>query len=210
MLTRKTFLCTLAGLPSFFTSTCSISNQESNSVLNENIITKEDAEAAGWMRTALSSSSMDPTLSSGDVIYGPSTGAVQQRDGSYEGGTVEIEPGNIVVFRDPDSDFEIVKRCIATAGQTIDLISGDVYIDGVALSESYVGNRKTEAFLEHSSILISAITYPYTIPKGCIWVMGDNRTNSFDSRYFGPIKQSSVGMVALKVLNKYTNQLEDI
>ena len=45
---------------------------------------------------------------------------------------------------------------------------------------------------EHGAYYGLTIDYPYTVPEGGLWVMGDNRTNSQDSRYFGAIKESSV------------------
>ena len=66
---------------------------------------------------------------------------------------------------------------------------GKVYVDGRRLDESYaIGESKPlDAHLS-----LAPDSYPYTIPDGCIWVMGDNRENSADSRYFGPVEEDSV------------------
>lgn len=84
--------------------------------------------------------------------------------------------GDIVVLR-KDSFLEepIVKRVIATAGQTvnIDFTTGSVYVDGKLLKENYI-NELT--FLEEGT------KFPLTVPEGSIFVMGDNRNNSNDSR----------------------------
>lgn len=56
------------------------------------------------------------------------------------------------------------------------------------IDEPYTENKVSEPF-EKTAVSIS---YPYTVPEGYLWVMGDNRTNSQDSRYFGAIDASSV------------------
>lgn len=67
-----------------------------------------------------------------------------------------------------------VKRVIATEGQTVDLIDGAVYVDGKKLHEPYF---KGETYPTDS-----ATVYPFTVSEGCVFVMGDNRGNSLDSR----------------------------
>ncbi len=124
------------------------------------------------------SGSMEETIMTGDMVFAEKV-SYYFRD---------PQPGDIVTFSDPEiAGRTLIKRCIATAGQTID-INGDgvLYIDGVAQSESYTGGKPTYPLSN------SSVTFPYTVPQGCIWVMGDNRTNSQDSRYFGAIPTSSV------------------
>jgi signal peptidase I len=85
-------------------------------------------------------------------------------------------PGDIVVLRKASFLPEpIVKRVIATAGQTvnIDFTTGSVYVDGKLLEEDYI-NELT--FLEEGT------SFPLKIPEGSVFVMGDNRNNSSDSR----------------------------
>ena len=79
----------------------------------------------------------------------------------------------------------------------MDLKDGHVYVDGKKLNEPYVLDKPTYPLEQQSSILSEAISYPYKVPDGCIWVMGDNRTNSLDSRYFGPVSTSKVSSRAL-------------
>ena len=98
------------------------------------------------------------------------------------------EPGDIVVMTVPYYENEpIVKRVIATEGQTVDIDfdQGIVYVDGVALDEPYI-NEPT--YLDYNDIG-QGLNYPATVPEGCLFVMGDNRNASADSRF------APVGMV---------------
>lgn len=115
-------------------------------------------------------SSMEPTLHDGDwmliskLFYEP-------------------EYGDIVVLRKTQFMQEpIVKRVIATEGQTIDIDFnfGKVIVDGVVYNEPYINDITTQRF---------DMTFPQTVPEGCVFVMGDNRNHSSDSRI------SSLGMV---------------
>ena len=132
------------------------------------------------------SGSMEETIMTGDMIFAEKI--------SYH--FDEPEQGDIVVFSDPQIPSRIlVKRVIATEGQTVDLEDGVVYVDGVAQHEPYVLG---ESYPLSTASNVS-ISYPYTIPEGSLWVMGDNRENSSDSRYFGPVKNSTVFGKALVV-----------
>ena len=79
----------------------------------------------------------------------------------------------------------IVKRIIATGGDTVDIdpVTGDVSVNGEVLDEPYI--NETIDVLEH----MGDLTYPQTVPEGCVFVMGDNRNASTDSR------ASRLGMV---------------
>lgn len=110
------------------------------------------------------------------------------------------EVGEVITFNDPDGSGAIlIKRVIAVGGQTIDLIDGKVVVDGQVIDEPYVLGKPTDPLFEYSPVLSEEIGYPYTVPTGSVWVMGDNRTNSKDSRYFGPIALSEVSSRALFV-----------
>ena len=108
------------------------------------------------------------------------------------------ERGDVIVFHQTGGQNKdiysfslnepIVKRVIATAGQTvnIDFENGIVYVDGEALSESYIK--------EPTYYNSGAFEYPVTVPEGYVFVMGDNRNNSTDSRdpHVGFVKKDDV------------------
>ena len=88
----------------------------------------------------------------------------------------DYQYGDIVVLRKESFMEEpIVKRVIATGGQTVDIDfdEGVVYVDGVALDEDYINDY---TYLEEGT------EFPLTVPQGSVFVMGDNRNHSSDSR----------------------------
>lgn len=99
--------------------------------------------------------------------------------------------GDVVTFIDPiGGKVTYVKRCIAVAGDTVDLINGAVYINGEYQDEDYTLGRPSYPLIPAAEA--GDIKFPYTVPEGTIWVMGDNRTNSNDSRYFGPVPLENI------------------
>lgn len=99
---------------------------------------------------------------------------------------VNYEPqnGDVIVFvplNVADRSTPFIKRVIAVAGQTVEIRSGVVLVDGLAQSEEYLSLSKGKS------------DYPETtVPAGCVFVLGDNRTASHDSRY------EDVGMVDVR------------
>ena len=94
--------------------------------------------------------------------------------------------GDIVVFQPEMSaeDYSLwVKRIIATEGQTVD-INGDgaVYVDGVRITEPYLDSYQKTLPKSYSNI-----EFPLTVPEGTVFVLGDNRLDSTDSRNIGYI-----------------------
>ena len=141
---------------------------------------------------AVPTGSMLETIQLGDRVFGEKV-SYRLRD---------PWPGEVVTFRDPDpakDGVTLIKRVIATAGQEVDLRDGIVYVDGRPLDEPYTLGKPSEPIDSHAANLSEDITYPYVVPEGCIWVMGDNRTNSLDSRYFGAVPVDDVTSRAVVV-----------
>jgi len=131
------------------------------------------------------SSSMVPTLGVYDRIL------VQKAFFTWH----DVHEGDIVVFSHPPLDDcpgpqndDLVKRVIALPGQTIYSSGNNIYVNGRLLSEPYLprydplGQPIPDATRQH----------PYRVPPGDFYVLGDNRAISCDSRYWGPIKGSSI------------------
>ena len=88
----------------------------------------------------------------------------------------EYHRGDVVIARKSTfSDDPIVKRVIAVGGQTVDIDfgSGIVYVDGAELEEGYINDR---------TYTYEGVEFPLTVPEGAVFLMGDNRNMSTDSR----------------------------
>ena len=126
------------------------------------------------------SGSMEETIQVGDMLF-------SEKISYYVG---EPAYGDIVTFADPEIPSRtLIKRVIATGGQTVDLVDGNVVVDGKVLVEPYTDGKPSYPLTPAYG---TSLIYPYTVPEGYLWVMGDNRTNSQDSRYFGAIPADSV------------------
>ena len=82
--------------------------------------------------------------------------------------------GQILTFRSDERDEIMVKRVIGLPGETVSFADGLVYVDGALLDESYLDEQFGYTFSERA----------FTVPEGCVFFMGDNRTGSFDARYW--------------------------
>ena len=125
-------------------------------------------EVKGIQFYLVPSDSMKPTLMQSDYI------------GGFEIKPPELQRGDIVVFTSGHEGDFYVKRVVGLPGDTIRVSKGFVYINGRKLDEPYVKHRGKENLK------------PLEIPKNRIFIMGDNRTNSEDSRRFGPISARQV------------------
>ena len=94
--------------------------------------------------------------------------------------------GDIVVLRDPSDGVYVVKRVIAKAGESIFLKNGKVYINGAKLSEPYLPPGTptfTETARKEELIVCGKDQY---------FVLGDNRNDSYDSRFYGPVQRQNI------------------
>lgn len=112
------------------------------------------------------SASMEPTIMTGDRLIGNRLAYIKDNP----------QRGDVVIFLYPDNEKELfIKRVIGLPGETVNIRAGKVYIND------------SEEPLDESAYLVSTPLGdfgPYTVPEGAYFMMGDNRNNSMDSRYW--------------------------
>jgi len=113
----------------------------------------------------------------------------------------DVREGDVVVFTDPPLERcgdapagDLVKRVIGLPGQTIYSSGNSIYIDGHLLTERYLPAD------DPLGPPIASSQHPYRVPPGEFYVLGDNRADSCDSRFWGPIKGSSIIGKAIMVI----------
>jgi signal peptidase I len=139
------------------------------------------------------SESMCNTLLVGDFLfvnkleYGPKIPFTHIRLPGYR----NPHPGDVIVFDfPPDPSKQFIKRCVAVGGQTLEVRHKDVWVDGVKRAEPYV--KHISATEEPEGYTNRDNYRPPTVPPGQLFMMGDNRDNSYDSRFWGPVEMDLV------------------
>ncbi len=115
--------------------------------------------------------------------------------------------GDIIIFENNDStdSVPLVKRVIAVGGQTVEIRPNGVWVDGVCLNEPYANTDPQGSISNYQKFMEShyhntpsyvndagEVCYRWEVPEGHLFVMGDHRFASKDSRAFGPIAEESV------------------
>ena len=128
--------------------------------------------------SVVSGASMDPTLKDGDFVV-------------YYRMVRNYKEGDVVSMRVPSGDFYI-KRVMATGGSTVDIYDGKVFVDGTQVTDEHANGITEEE--------TGAVIYPYKVRDGNVFVLGDNREVSKDSRMFGEVNLRQIkGKVVLRI-----------
>lgn len=137
----------------------------------------------------VTSSSMENTVMTGDFVisnkflYGARIPFTAYRLPAIR----DPKPGDIITFKWPgDRKTIYVKRCVGVAGQVIEIKNKQLYVDGVKFA-----NPQYSQFVDTDPVMTPDDRRdnfgPYRVPVGTVFAMGDNRDNSYDSRYWGPV-----------------------
>jgi signal peptidase I len=143
------------------------------------------------------SGSMLPTLQIGDhilvnkFIYGPRLEVpLTQWSLGQLPGFRQPRVGDVVVFIYPkERDKDFIKRIVAVAGQTIEVHGTTMTIDGKPVEDPHAHYSKRD----HVDF------GPYTVPEGHVFAMGDNRDESYDSRFWGPVPIQDIKGLAMVI-----------
>ncbi|OOB80439.1 MAG: signal peptidase I [Epulopiscium sp. Nuni2H_MBin003] len=127
-----------------------------------------------FMHSSVPTGSMIPTILIGDHL------ALNKITAYYR----MPKRGEIIVFFNGQDN--LIKRVIALPGEEVDLINGIVLINGTPLDEPYLNEPNSTFPITYN------IDFPYVVPDEYIFVLGDNRKNSSDSRDFGPISRHDI------------------
>ncbi|HEV8582363.1 MAG TPA: signal peptidase I [Thermoanaerobaculia bacterium] len=150
------------------------------------------------------SQSMEDTLLVGDhlfvnrFIFGPTATALEKKLLPFR----PVRRGDIVVFRSPkEPTLDLVKRCIAVGGDTVQVIDQQLYINGETVDDKSYALHKGSGFLDAPPMRDNF--GPEAVPPGNYFCMGDNRDNSYDSRFWGPLPAHFVKGRALFIYWSY-------
>ncbi|MES2821241.1 MAG: signal peptidase I [Pseudomonadota bacterium] len=135
------------------------------------------ARLAGFLPYRLPANSMAPTLRKDDFIL------VSAWAYAWD----EPQRGDVMVFQHPRiAQTAYVKRLIGLPGERVAMVNGHILIDGKPLNEPYLNPDQSNA--HHDSLEMA----PRTVPAGKLFMLGDNRHNSNDSRYWGMVPRANV------------------
>jgi signal peptidase I len=125
-----------------------------------------------------------------------------------------VRRGDVIVFKYPGNrERDFIKRVIGLPGETLEVRNKRVYINGKMLDEPFVHfiepPQSPSAYAEVTSSDLRERYGPITIPAGKFFMMGDNRDNSEDSRYWGLLSQEDVKGQAAMIYWSYESTTED-
>ena len=92
-----------------------------------------------------------------------------------------IKRNDIVFIHSEKLDEDIVKRVVAVENDVVEIKGTDVYVNSRKIDDSYTASHSDEQYIK-----------PMVIPEGCVYVLGDNRDDSTDSRVLGPIDTEDI------------------
>jgi signal peptidase I len=163
------------------------------------VMARSIVKKAGYEMFNIPTAGMDPVIEPGDRIV------------VRKWGTGLIKRGDILVFRSPYDGKTLIKRCVAIANDTVEIRHKGLFINGKQVAEARVTHVDSAEYPLPSAVIDRMQfqqyweqgkldqTYwvrdnfnPVVVPAGHLFTLGDNRDNSFDSRFWGPLDESAV------------------